>query len=100
MNSRPPIPKGVKANVLRRARARCEDCGKRNRLELHHKRYFVDSLFGPVSVFGRETEDDLVALCRDCHKARHVDRDGVFWRDPEDREHQESWRDEVFSRAD
>lgn len=62
-----------------RAMWRCEDgCGE-TRVELHHVRYHRDD---GSTIFGRETVDDLAALCRDCHHARHIAPDGQFWSDP------------------
>lgn len=40
----------------------CSECGKRNGLEVHHLRY--GNLY-------RESDEDLVVLCRDCHQKRH-----------------------------
>jgi 5-methylcytosine-specific restriction endonuclease McrA len=87
---RVPIPPQVRGAVLHRAGGRCEDCGERLPLELHHLRYWLrpgyPSLWEPVPtpIFGRETVEDLAALCRDCHHSRHLDPAGEFWVDPED----------------
>lgn len=64
-----------------RKRGCCEDCGARVPLELHHLRYVTDD---GESIYGRETDDDLAALCRHCHHNRHIDPAGVFYRDPEE----------------
>ena len=77
------IPSDVRAAVLRRAEGGCEDCRVDYPLELHHLRYFTD-LGEPID--GIEEEDDLAALCRECHHDRHIDPNGVFWRDPEEME--------------
>jgi 5-methylcytosine-specific restriction endonuclease McrA len=53
--------------VLRRASYRCEQCGKRARLDVHHKTY--ERIFN-------EALTDLQALCRLCHKGKH----SWFWR--------------------
>lgn len=45
--------------VLQRAGYRCEHCGSAGPLEIHHVRY--DNL-------GDEGIDDLIALCRPCHR--------------------------------
>jgi 5-methylcytosine-specific restriction endonuclease McrA len=87
-SDRIPIPPAVRAATLRRAGGCCEDCGERLPLELHHLRYrtdyWPDMEGGSKPIFGRETVDDLAALCRDCHHARHVDPNGGFWADPEE----------------
>lgn len=82
--NRAPIPDSVRAAVVRRANGRCEDCGERDRLELHHLRYWREGEDEPI--FGTETAADLDALCRGCHHARHVDPFGYFWSDPVERE--------------
>jgi HNH endonuclease len=64
----------------------CEDCGQRGvRLERHHLRYEVWDHHGPESIVGRETPDDLALLCRECHRQRHVDLNGSWWNDPEEK---------------
>jgi 5-methylcytosine-specific restriction endonuclease McrA len=82
------VPAAVRAAVNRRADGRCEDCGERVPLELHHLRYLkvVVPGDGPWDIDGYEEPDDLAALCRDCHHRRHVDPNGEFWRDPEEME--------------
>ena len=64
----------VRAEVLKRADRRCEGCGWYTQLELHHRHY---------RSVGHEIPSDYAALCRDCHQARHIDRNGEFVRDPE-----------------
>jgi hypothetical protein len=77
---RQPIPYTVRRAVLARSRGHCEDCGSTGiRLELHHLTYRRDGM----TIFGRERPSHLVALCRGCHHARHHDRNGRFWSDPE-----------------
>lgn len=71
------IPKRTRRLVLHRARWLCEDCGKFATLEMHHRHY---------ETVGNEKPEDLAALCRECHKARHVDRAGNWWNDPQERE--------------
>jgi len=87
------IPPAVRDEVvLRRAGYCCEDCGARERLTLHHLRYFEpmdrypgdpESGGGPID--GLEIPEDLAALCWECHQGRHRDMNGEYWRDPEDR---------------
>lgn len=47
----------------RRLVGKCEDCGKRERLQSHHWRY-------PANWFDT-TLDDLRVLCRECHRKAH-----------------------------
>jgi hypothetical protein len=68
-----PIPAETRVAVLGRAGNRCERCGRRRRLELHHRHYNSQ---------GRERPEDLYALCRDCHHASHLDPLGEYWVDP------------------
>jgi len=63
----------VIAEVLTRARGRCEDCGKKAPflrssdyspyLEVHHK---VQLAFG-----GEDTVENAIALCPNCHREKH-----------------------------
>jgi hypothetical protein len=48
--------------AVRRAGFRCEDCGRRVALQVHHLTYLHR---------GRERRRELVALCRHCHNVRH-----------------------------
>jgi hypothetical protein len=87
MHSRAPIPSIVRWKVTLRAKGRCEDCGQRRPLELHHRTYWTKNVHSSwrEPIFGYEKESDLAALCRDCHYGRHIDNpDGVFWSDPEE----------------
>jgi 5-methylcytosine-specific restriction endonuclease McrA len=78
---KPPIPAATQAEVKKRAGGKCEICGEPpgfgSRLELHHRHYETE---------GRERPDDLVACCRTCHLREHVDINGEFWCDPQERE--------------
>ena len=84
-----PIPSEVRTAVLKRAHHQCEDCFSDGSLELHHLTYERDlGVSGERGwIFGHETIADLDALCRDCHRARHVDLNGDFWADPEQMYH-------------
>jgi len=88
---RSEIPSTTRQAVLSRAKDRCECCGEERPLELHHLTYNLARItdrpedFGD-SIFGRETPDVLRALCRECHLAEHVDLNGDFWADPEEKE--------------
>src|SRR5262245_58836358 len=66
--NRNPIPGPVRLAVFKRAGGRCECCGERKPLELHHIRYWIPSHEHPQEwpIFGRETADDLKAYCRGC----------------------------------
>jgi hypothetical protein len=43
---------------------------------MHHRHY---------NTVGCEEPEDLAALCRKCHRNRHVDLNGDWWNDPEER---------------
>lgn len=64
---RSPHWQALRKQVLRRAGWRCECCGRRGPLDVHHLTY---------ERFGRESMGDLQALCRDCHDEAHGGRDG------------------------
>jgi len=51
-----------KAQAIRDAGYKCEQCGSMNRLEVHHLNY---------QNLGNEGDDDLVVLCRKCHEGWH-----------------------------
>lgn len=59
------IPASKRRAALRRARYRCqaEGCGRTRFLEVHHRR--------PVAGGGGVDSDNLVVLCRRCHRALH-----------------------------
>lgn len=91
MKARKPIPFDVRWNVLRRADGCCEDCGEPRPLELHHTTYNLFEVTNyhrdsGVPIFGRETPDVLVALCRACHLGRHLGPADEFYADPEEAE--------------
>jgi 5-methylcytosine-specific restriction endonuclease McrA len=48
--------------AIKKANYKCESCGKKCKLEVHHKTY--DNL-------GNEPDEDLEALCRECHIKHH-----------------------------
>jgi 5-methylcytosine-specific restriction endonuclease McrA len=75
------IPPAVRSAVRLRAHGRCEKCGAKARLEIHHLTYD----YSPSElIFGREMPDDLQALCRRCHHQAHIDPAGDFWLDPQE----------------
>lgn len=47
---------------------KCYLCGKKKHLNVHHLRY--------VNIGNEDVENDLVTLCRDCHKMLHRIKDG------------------------
>jgi hypothetical protein len=51
-----------------RARGRCQDCGSRRRLTIHHRTY---------ERLGHEHRADVKVLCWDCHRRHHA---GDPWR--------------------
>lgn len=52
----------IKADVMHRAGYRCEACGQPYGLQVHHRTY---------ERMGNEQADDLICLCRDCHRKIH-----------------------------
>jgi 5-methylcytosine-specific restriction endonuclease McrA len=48
--------------ALKRAGYRCQKCGSRRQLQVHHLTY---------ARLGRERAADLMVLCRTCHAAEH-----------------------------
>lgn len=93
------IPANIRKTVMKRAAGRCEDCGMCCSLELHHLRYRTEPDMFTIDghdISGRETPDDLMALCRECHQSRHIDPAGEFWRDPEEMaDHWQPYFDEM-----
>ena len=67
-----PLPNFVFLPLHWRAQNKCEDCGARTFLVTHHLHY---------QTLGCETPTDLVLLCRDCHRNRHIYA-GVFLANP------------------
>jgi 5-methylcytosine-specific restriction endonuclease McrA len=49
--------------ILRRDGWRCQVCGTRSHLEVHHQQFRSHS--------GGDTEENLITLCHDCHSAEH-----------------------------
>lgn len=82
---RKPIPAWVRSAVLLRARHRCEECGD-SPVELHHLTYSARPARPDKDypIFGEETPDDLLALCRECHHAKHIGPAERFYADPEE----------------
>ena len=85
-----PIPAQVRHEVYQRAEGLCEHCADKG-VDMHHLRYEIDNPLDKhhidrLSIFGRETADDLLLLCRWCHRAAHRDWLGEYWIDPEEME--------------
>jgi len=49
--------------VLYRDGWRCQSCGTRSNLEVHHKEFRSQS--------GDDSEENLITLCAQCHAAMH-----------------------------
>jgi hypothetical protein len=60
--------RGNRNSALKRAGFKCQRCGSKNGLEVHHKTY---------ERMGNEWDADLEALCRDCHSKHHVEEASV-----------------------
>ena len=91
------IPKDVVREVLRRSCNRCEECG-RVPVEIHHLTYGYWYNHDVISNRGKETPEELMVLCRECHLARHVVVSPLgteFFSDPEDAESERSYWDHV-----
>jgi len=55
--------KELRRRVLRRDGWRCQFCGCRQNLEVHHRQYRSHS--------GEDTEANLITLCEKCHSLAH-----------------------------
>ncbi len=66
-----PHWKSIRDYALRTAGYRCDKCGERAHLEVHHLFYVV----GGKSVLWHEGLDCLQVLCHHCHSVTH----GVQW---------------------
>lgn len=84
LKPRPPIPAATRAAVVTRSQGRCEDCGE-PASEMHHLTYETVLAGDIVDIFGREAPSDLAHLCHDCHRARHRDVNGTYWREQDER---------------
>ena len=94
-----PIPAAVRREVLRRAHGRCESRGREAALELHHLTYETDHGYEySTPIFGRETADDLRALCGDCHLGEHIGPDDDFYEDPEECEAEWDYYDHMMGK--
>ncbi len=53
----------LKLRVLERDGWRCQSCGRRDQLEVHHQVH--------RNQLGPDDEKNLIALCHDCHRGQH-----------------------------
>jgi 5-methylcytosine-specific restriction endonuclease McrA len=54
----------LQRTILQRDGWRCQVCGTRSHLEVHHQRFRSRS--------GNDTEENLITLCHSCHSAEHA----------------------------
>jgi len=55
----------LRRKILERDSWRCQTCGSMSGLEVHHMQR--------RSRLGDDSEENLVTLCSDCHRAIHID---------------------------
>jgi len=53
----------LRQRVLRRDNWRCQFCGSMTNLEVHHQQFRSHS--------GPDYEDNLITLCKSCHRSLH-----------------------------
>lgn len=82
----------LKGRIVRKQRQRCDTCRETRPLDLPHKAYPYcgNPTCRRGTCWGYERETQMVALCRRCHLAAHVDKHGKFWPDPAERYRHES----------
>jgi len=59
----PELYQQLRQEVLRRDGWRCQACGARSNLEVHHRQFRSQS--------GDDSEPNLITLCAQCHTAAH-----------------------------
>jgi len=59
----PELYEGLREQVLRRDSWKCQCCGTRSDLEVHHKEF--------RSHGGNDSEENLITLCVGCHSLVH-----------------------------
>ncbi len=60
----PTMYENLRQEVLRRDGWRCQFCGSRSNLEVHHLQF--------RSHAGPDSEQNLITLCADCHSTLHL----------------------------
>jgi 5-methylcytosine-specific restriction endonuclease McrA len=53
----------LRREVLQRDAWRCQNCGSREDLQVHHKQFRSQS--------GDDSDENLITLCATCHSATH-----------------------------
>ena len=68
--------KGMREYIKKRDGYLCQDCLKKGRItpaeEVHHIIHLTPSNIHDTSI--TLNEDNLISLCRECHRARHGDK--------------------------
>jgi len=64
---RPEAYKQLRQQILERDGWRCQHCGRREQLEVHHIRFRAQ--------LGADNEANLITLCTGCHRKAHVGLD-------------------------
>ncbi len=59
----PELYDRLRQQVLRRDSWRCQSCGSRSNLEVHHKEFRGQG--------GQDSEENLITLCASCHSLVH-----------------------------
>ena len=62
----PELYQRLRQEVLRRDAWRCQCCGTRSNVEVHHKKYRGQG--------GDDSEENLITLCVECHDSHHRGR--------------------------
>jgi 5-methylcytosine-specific restriction endonuclease McrA len=57
--------------LLQRDNWRCQACGSRTALEVHHLKF--------RSHQGDDSEQNLITLCTSCHRQIHAGTELIFW---------------------
>jgi 5-methylcytosine-specific restriction endonuclease McrA len=60
----------LKRQLLQRDNWRCQACGSRTALEVHHLKF--------RSHQGEDTEQNLITLCTSCHRQIHAGTEIIF----------------------
>ena len=68
------IYKRERRAALERAEYRCEECGERRWLQVHHRVQVRDAIKRGWSPARAHAPDNLMALCKECHLTEHQRR--------------------------